>query len=372
MKVMSLFSGYGGLDMGLRMVYPDAETVYVSDIEDGPCRVLAARYPDAINLGDVTAIDWATLEPVDVVIGGSPCQDLSQAGQRAGMRPGTRSGLWESMARAIKTIRPRLVIWENVRGALNAGAFSIVEPAPGHLGAISNGPLLRALGRVLGDLASIGYDAQWTTLRACDVGAPHPRARVFLAAYPAGDLWWLQHGEPRVASYTGSQGRGHAGHTVTGETPGGWTPAIDRGRHRTPLTGVVQLLPTPTSRDWKDTQIRREPHRPDDTDTLSRALADFGRYAPAIARWEQAIGRPTPSPTIFSPTTGNPQLSPLFTEWMMGLPEGWVTDPAMWEGYTDTATRNVCLRMAGNGVLPLQAASAIHIMRRRAITMAAA
>ena len=169
---MSLFSGYGGLDMALRMVYPDAETVYVSDIEEGPCRVLAARFPDADNLGDITKIDWKALEPVDVILGGSPCQDLSQAGQRAGMKPGTRSGLWESMFHAIKITRPRLVVWENVRGALNAGAFSLMESGTRHLGGGPDGPVLRALGRVLGDLAGIGYDTQWTTLRACDVGAP--------------------------------------------------------------------------------------------------------------------------------------------------------------------------------------------------------
>ena len=117
-RVMSLFSGYGGLDLGFEMVCPDAETVYVSDIEEGPCRVLAARFPDAVNLGDITQIDWKTVEPVDVILGGSPCQDLSMAGRRAGMKPGTRSGLWESMAQAIKTMRPDLVVWENVRGAL--------------------------------------------------------------------------------------------------------------------------------------------------------------------------------------------------------------------------------------------------------------
>ena len=336
-KVMSLFSGYGGLDMALRMVYPDAETVYVSDIEDGPCRVLAARYPDAINLGDVTAIDWATLEPVDVIIGGSPCQDLSQAGLRAGMRPGTRSGLWESMFTAIKTLRPRLVAWENVEGALSAEAFSLLESEAGRVGGEADRTVLRALGRVLGDLASIGYDAQWTTLRASDVGAAHPRARVFVVAYPAGDLWWIEHGKPRDAI----------------------TRAVGREK-------PVVMLPTPTARDWKDTKIRREPHRPGDMDTLSRALTDYGRYAPAISQWEGIMGRPAPSPIIFSPTTGSPQLSHHFTEWMMGLPEGWICDPALWEGYTDTATRNTCLRMAGNGVVPQQASAAIKALSQRA------
>ena len=80
MRVMSLFAGYGGLDLALGMVFPEARTVYVSDIEEGPCRVLAHRFPEATNLGDVTAVDWASRDPVDVVIGGSPCPDLSDAG----------------------------------------------------------------------------------------------------------------------------------------------------------------------------------------------------------------------------------------------------------------------------------------------------
>ena len=114
MRVMSLFSGYGGLDLAVKTVFPEARTVYVSDIEEGPCRVLAHRFPEATNLGDVTAVDWDSLDPVDVVIGGSPCPDLSDAGRGAGMRPGTRSGLWSSMVDAIAATRPRLVVWENV------------------------------------------------------------------------------------------------------------------------------------------------------------------------------------------------------------------------------------------------------------------
>lgn len=84
----SLFSGYGGLDLAVDLVFPGATVRWVSDIEEGPKRVLAYRYPDAPNLGDITAIDWATVEPVDIITGGSPCQDLSHAGKRAGMRDG--------------------------------------------------------------------------------------------------------------------------------------------------------------------------------------------------------------------------------------------------------------------------------------------
>lgn len=391
-RVMSLFSGYGGLDLGFQMVCPGAETVYVSDIEEGPCRVLAARFPDADNLGDITKIDWKALEPVDVILGGSPCQDLSQAGQRAGMKPGTRSGLWESMFHAIKIMRPRLVVWENVRGALNAGAFSLMESGTRHLGGGPDGPVLRALGRVLGDLAGIGYDTQWTTLRACDVGAPHPRARVFLAAYPAGHELWLQQREFGDATHTDSQGRRHTGHTVTGETPGGRASTIDRRRRGTSLAllptllasdgdkggpnnkggkgdlrlsaAAIQLLPTPTTQDGKNNGVpsQFERHTPPLNTVIK--IPNFGAYAPAIKRWEQVTGRAAPSPTILS-AQGNPQLSHHFVEWMMGLPDGWITDPALWDGYTPTRARNLCLRMAGNGVVPLQAATAINHLTHR-------
>ena len=113
------------------------------------------------------------------------CQDVSTAGKRAGMRAGTRSGLWSSMCDAIDILHPRLVIWENVRGVLSSKADSNLEPCPGCVGGSGGGPALRALGRVLGDLADLGYDARWYGLRAADVGAPHGRHREFVYAYPA-------------------------------------------------------------------------------------------------------------------------------------------------------------------------------------------
>ena len=185
LRIGSLFSGYGGLDLAVEEVF-DGETVWFSELSPAPARVFAYHWPGVPNLGDITTIDWNAVEPVDVICGGSPCQDLSIAGRRAGMAPDTRSGLWESMLHAIAAIRPRLVVWENVSGALSAEAFSQLEPAEGYLGDGSAGPVLRALGRVLGDLAGIGYDAQWCGVRAADIGAPHARFRIFVAAYPVG------------------------------------------------------------------------------------------------------------------------------------------------------------------------------------------
>ena len=142
LTIGSLFSGYGGLDRAVEEVF-SARTVWVSDIEardkhgrkvgDAP-RILAYRYPDAPNLGDITRVDWAAVPRVDIITGGSPCQDVSTAGRRAGMVDGTRSNLWIAMRDAIAALKPAFVIWENVHGALSARAASAMESDPGLLG----------------------------------------------------------------------------------------------------------------------------------------------------------------------------------------------------------------------------------------------
>ena len=133
----------------------------------------------------------------------------------------------------------------------------------------------------------------------------------------------------------------------------------------------LALLPTPTTQDGANdggpSQFER--HTPP-LNTVVK-MPNFGAYTPAIKRWEHITGRAAPAPTILS-DQGNPQLSHYFTEWMMGLPDGWITNPALWEGYTDKATRNVCLRMAGNGVVPLQAATAINHLTHRVAHLDAA
>ena len=185
----SLFTGYGGLDMGVAMALdPDARVAWTSDVEPGPCKLAATRWPDTPNLGDITQINWADVEPVDIICGGSPCQDLSLAGKRAGMATGTRSGLWESMAAAVETIRPRLVVWENVLGALSARAYSPVESEPWMLGTRTTGPALRATGRVVGDLASLGYSTAWHVVRASEAGAPTSAPDCSLLATPTANL----------------------------------------------------------------------------------------------------------------------------------------------------------------------------------------
>lgn len=320
----SLFAGYGGLDLAVEAV-TGARPAWFCEWDDAPSKILAHHWPDVPNFRDVTTVDWSSVPPVDIITGGSPCQDLSLAGARRGMTDGTRSNLWVAMREAIATIRPRLVVWENVRGALSATAKSESDMEPGE-GLLGGGTgHLRALGRVLGDLASIGYDARWQLLRASDVGAPHHRARVFLVAYPADagsvGLQAARRGSGSAAALAGSVG---------GE---GTLPALNH-------------LPKPNASSRASDGFGPQ---------LGEVVRDesvFGKYAPVVHRWEAVTGISAPAPTELN-KNGRPRLNAAFSEWMMGLPRGWVTQ-------VPGVTRAQQLKACGNGVVPQQAAAALR------------
>jgi DNA (cytosine-5)-methyltransferase 1 len=183
MKIGSLFSGYGGLDLAVMNV-TGAEVAWHCEWEDAPSAILDKHFPGIPNYKDVTKVDFTQVEPIDILTGGFPCQDLSLAGKRAGLKDGTRSGLWSEFARAIEELKPRLVVIENVRGLLSARADNGMEYGDEVVGYLAGRPVLTALAAVLGDLADLGYDAKWTGVRAADAGAPHNRFRVFIIAYP--------------------------------------------------------------------------------------------------------------------------------------------------------------------------------------------
>lgn len=103
----------GGLDIAAAQLF-DATVAWHVEYDTAPSKILAHHWPDVPNYGDVTKVDWTAVEPVDILTGGSPCQDLSAAGKRAGMTEGTRSNLWVNMCHAIDQLRPRYVLWENV------------------------------------------------------------------------------------------------------------------------------------------------------------------------------------------------------------------------------------------------------------------
>lgn len=157
LTVGSLFAGIGGFDLGLERT-GGFEVRWQVEIDDYCRRVLERHWPHVRRYGDIRTV--TDVERVDVLCGGFPCQDISNAGKRAGI-DGERSGLWSEYVRIIRLVRPRYVLVENVAALLGRG-----------------------MGRVLGDLSESGYDAEWETLSGCSLGAPHSRERVFLIAYP--------------------------------------------------------------------------------------------------------------------------------------------------------------------------------------------
>jgi DNA (cytosine-5)-methyltransferase 1 len=183
MKIGSLFSGYGGLDLAVSAV-TGGEVVWHCEWDDAPSKILERNFPGIPNYRDVTKVDFTQVEKVDVLTGGFPCQDLSIAGKRAGLKDGTRSGLWSEFARAIEELQPKLVVIENVRGLLSAKADNGMEYSQEDLDDWGSRPVLTAIQAVLGSLADMGYDAKWCGLRAADAGAPHNRFRIFIVAYP--------------------------------------------------------------------------------------------------------------------------------------------------------------------------------------------
>ncbi len=372
-----LFAGIDGLGLGLE---PHGfRTAWFSEYEDAPSRVLAHHYPDVPNHGDITAIDWAKVEPVDVLTGGFPCQDLSYAGKGAGIKEGTRSGLWFEYVRAIRALRPRIVIVENVAALLRRG-----------------------LDTVLGDLASCGFDASWSVLRASDVGAAHRRERLFIVAVATdSDVRRHLHGQPgKHPAEAGVHALGHVaagGHedasraavedtdeqpgkqrriSASGQAEGGRSRSEPAGRSRAPVAdgnsdGLDREQGSSSQRgtlrtherdnaDRRGDQSASDPNGEPagrDSGAAPRAQAtdagrgqsdhgvgpaygdrptDWGEFAPAIRRWERTTGRPAPAPTV------DGRLSAQFVEWHMGFPDGWV----------DVLSRNQALKALGNAVVP--------------------
>lgn len=180
----SLCSGYGGLDDVVCEAW-GAELAWTADNDPAASAVLAARYPGVPNLGDIAVVDWAGVVPVDIVTAGFPCTNVSASGPRDGLQPGNRSGTWYHVVTALTALRPALVVIENVKGLLSARAHSSVEPCEVCVGD-PPGRVLRALGAVLGDLSSLGFDAEWETVPAADAGCCHLRERVFVVAWQGG------------------------------------------------------------------------------------------------------------------------------------------------------------------------------------------
>lgn len=298
MRIGSLFSGAGGLDMAVEAAF-GGEVIWQSEYDKAASKVLAYRYPCAPNLGDITQIDWKTVETPDVLCGGWPCQPFSLAGKQRGIHD--ERALWPFVARAVCVLRPRFVVLENVPAVLSAGEFD----------------------RVAADLAQAGYEFAWTCFRASDIGAPHRRERLFVVATDTNESGW--------------QG-----------------DILFKGRHEQAAEcsqHALTLLPTPRTSDTNGPGL----HGDGGIDLRTAAVStQWGKYEPAIRHWEK-LTRRAPAPTEPN-KNGNPRLSASFSEWMMGWPHGWVTDANIGISRSDQ------LKIVGNGVVPLAAEAAIRYL----------
>lgn len=310
---LSLCSGYGGLDMAVERLTGNRTTVY-AEKDPAASLVMAARFPEAVNLGDLETIDWLAVAAeydVDTLSAGFSCQDISNAGPRKGIT-GERSKVWFNVAEAVRVVRPGVVFLENVSAIRSRG-----------------------IDVVLGDLAAIGYDARWVCFRASAVGAAHHRDRWFCLAHPAADApgvgWperWTepaeQQGEVRRAPWRGDP------------------PLADAdsvGRHRG---------------GWNEPEADRRDEPPDRRYSPSEW---WGNYLPAIRRWESLTGSPAPAPTEIGPKGGR-RLAARFAEWLMGISSGHVTDvPGL--------SRSEQLHKIGNGAVPQQSYEAFRFLSVR-------
>lgn len=247
LRVLDLFSGIGGFSLGLERT-GGFETVAFCEIEDFPRRVLAKHWPEVPCYHDVCELTATRLLAdgiaVDVICGGFPCQDISLAGEGAGLE-GDRSGLWTEFARLIGELRPKFVIVENVSALLGRG-----------------------MGQVLGDLAAIGYDAEWHCIPAAAVGAQHIRDRIWILAYAEhgrvsvgrGIIDAFAEGIQRGGIHidVSSRGTEQASEILADaefprlqgtEHPGIDRPQFECGEERSPWA-VTECGPLPHWRDW--------------------------------------------------------------------------------------------------------------------------
>ena len=346
----SFCTGIGGLDLAAAAHY-NARHAWVCEYDSAPSKVLDHHWPDTLNHGDLTSTDWTAAEPVDIVTAGYPCQPFSTAGQRKGFDD--ERHIWPAIRDAISVLRPRVVVLENVRGHLSLGFDS-----------------------VLGDLAGLGFDAEWGTFRSSDIGAPHRRERLYVvASHPES----VRHDRGMGAGAGGGQARRarptNPGVTIadTNSDPAGrhagtafgtqtWReneqgkPDSYGSKNGRSATTDPQIDRFYGEREIGSTRRRRPGLALGDATTIGPdrgSVTDWGRYGDAIHRWEQITGRPAPVPLT------NGRLNPELTEWMMGYPAGWVTDPAI------GLTRAQRLKVCGNAVQPQTAALALHDLTAR-------
>lgn len=366
----SLCTGYDGIGLGLALAGVATDPLFFAENEASVAEVLKLEHPNVPNVKDIKTAPWHLAPHVELMSSGDPCQSISIAGRQQGRKD--PRFLWPWVREAYRAVRPDVIFFENVAG--------IVSHDDG-----------RTLAERFEHLREDGYSVRWTVIGACAVGAPHHRHRWYALAWRDG----AASGTMRVGGKTATCGapRGKARQLLP--TPQGrdGKGASARGPHpdgrleRTPNDGclpkAVSLLPTPNARDGgargtpsPEHAARRlaDPMRSlnlEDAAVLlptpmaarsgnNRGEAEgsacqpevWGRYAEAVALWEQITGVLAPEPTEIGPKGGR-RLNPALSEWMMGLRPGLLTG---------RMSRNDALRATGNGVVPHQCAAAWKVL----------
>ena len=299
MKIGSLFTGIGGIELGVTRTVQsinqaDNRIEWIAETDKNALKLLehSTMFRGAPNLGDVTKIDWSSIPDVDCITGGTPCQDFSHLGTREGLE-GSKSSLLYTFIDAVKAKKPEYALWENVTGALTKGAYDVLLDA----------------------LNDADYSTSSVILPASSLGMPHKRSRLFVFAE---------------------------------RTEGGAAPFNDQLVEVRPNTRL-RIFPTPNRSRMDGRKSPGYSKRPSFYD-LKQWSDDEVRasYGAAIERWERTLGREAP-PLAKPKGTLNVE----FIEWMMGFPKGWVTD-------ANDVSRTAKLAALGNACTPQQASEAFY------------
>lgn len=299
MKIGSLFTGIGGLELGVcdtvTSIAPYGNDIeWIAETDGNALKILehSTMFRGASNLGDVTKIDWATVPDVDCITGGTPCQDFSHLGTRKGLE-GEKSSLLYTFIEAIKAKKPDYALWENVTGALTKSAADVLIDA----------------------LNEVDYSTSSVILPASSLGMPHKRSRLFVFA----------------------------------ERTERWATPFNAQLVKVRPDTRLRCLPTPNRSRMDGRKSPGYSKRPSFYD-LKQWSEDEVRasYGAAIERWERTFGRKAPQ---LAEPKGT--LNVEFIEWMMGFPKGWVTDAA-------DVSRTAKLAALGNACTPQQASEAFY------------
>ena len=310
----------------------NAETIWTCEFDKYASQVIEKRI-NKPNHGDLKTTDWTKVEPIDILTAGYPCQPFSHAGLRKGADD--ERHLWPYIKEIIGILRPQFVVLENVRGHFGLG-----------------------FREVLGDLAALRYDATWRLVRASDVGAPHRRERLFILAY-------AESSRSRSQSIGISSEFSRTSSNSINANSKYWRVSLSNDNHITSNTNShARAKSRQTSRELRTESVglragQDEGQAGQEHRSSCQTISDAsGQCVSSIGNVSQLGRRFTSRRDMHLLQVPSPldegKLNAKFVEYMMGLPNGWVTDVGL--------SRSQQLKILGNGVVPQQAEYALELL----------